>query len=718
MKQYLILFNLALIAVFPDRTLADEGMWMINSLEGIPFTEMQKLGLRMNLQEIYSESKPSVKDAIVMFGGGCTGEIISPEGLILTNHHCGEEYIQYHSTVDNDLLTKGFWAGSHQEELPVPGLSVHFLRSVSNVTKLVLSGVTDLMTEEERRDQIAAAMIAIEDTVADTTDLVARVEQMFGGNGFYLFLYEQYTDIRLVGAPPASIGNFGDETDNWMWPRHTADFSLFRVYGDTAGNPASYSINNIPYRPVYYLKIAADGVREGDFAMIPGYPGSTDRFATSFEVDELLRITHPNRIKVRGLRQDILKRDMDTNAKIRIQYTSKYSRSANYYKFSIGQARGLKRLNTRADKLAQEARFTQWVNTDTSRFDKYGEALQLISDAIAEREPYINARQMLDEALIRGIELFDQARKAYGIYLALLNHAGTDSTLQAEIQAFKENTEDFYKNYSFVTDRKVAEAMIKLYFEEVPSVYFPDFYKEILSKYKGDYGRYVQDVYSQSLFVSENEMNDFLEKPRLKVLQNDPAFQAAMSLIHKRKILSTEVQQAQLKFDRGHRLYVEGLMQMYPEKAWYPDANFTMRLTYGKVASYSPSDAVHYSYQTTLRGVMEKEDSANREFFVPGKLKTLYQMKDFGPYAEKGVLPVCFLTDNDITGGNSGSPVLNARGEVIGLAFDGNWEAMTGDIVFDPPIQRTICVDIRYFLFLLDKFAGAQNLLKELSVLR
>lgn len=698
------------------RVLADEGMWMINSLEGIPIAEMQKMGLTLSPHEIYSVDKPSLKDAIVMFGGGCTGEIISSEGLILTNHHCGEEYIQYHSTVDNDLLTNGFWAGTKQEELPVPGLTVHFLRSVDNVTQQVLSGVTDLMTEEERRDQIAATIFAIEDTVADTTGLVARVEQMFGGNRYYLFLYQQYTDIRLVAAPPASIGNFGDETDNWMWPRHTADFSLFRVYGDSSGRPADYSPVNIPYRPVRYLKFSSGGVREGDFAMIPGYPGSTDRFATSYEVDELLRVTHPNRIKVRGLRQEIIKRDMDTNAKIRIQYTSKYSRSANYYKFSVGQARGLKRLNTRAVKLAGEEQFVRWVNADTLRFAKYGEALQLVNDAVTEREPYANARQMLDEALIRGIELFDMARRAYGIYLTLLNPAGTDSMLQAEIKSFKESTKDFYKNFSLTTDRKVAQAMIKLFYEEVSSVYFPDFYKEIQGKFKGDRERYVQYVYTNSLFANEEKLEEFLAKPRLKVLQDDPAFRAALSLVNKRKALSAEIQQAQLKFDHGHRLYVDGLMQMYPQKAWYPDANFTMRLTYGMVASYSPADAVHYSYQTTLRGVMEKEDSTNREFVVPEKLKRLYQTKDYGMYAENDALPVCFLTDNDITGGNSGSPVLNARSEVIGLAFDGNWEAMTGDIVFDPPIQRTICVDIRYFLFLLDKFAGAQNLLDELTI--
>lgn len=715
MVKFLARKALFLLLFVPALAIADEGMWMLPGLS-VNAADMQKLGLRLNTDEIYSSQAPSLKDAIVMFGGGCTGEIISAEGLILTNHHCGEEYIQYHSTVDNDLLTNGFWAGSKSEELPVPGLNVSFLREIKEVTHQILAGVTDLMTEEERRTTISEAIAALEDTVSEATTMTAIIEEMYGGNKYYLFVYKEYTDVRLVAAPPASIGNFGDETDNWMWPRHTADFSMFRVYTDSVGNPSAYSATNIPYKPVRYLKISRSGISEGDFAMIMGYPGSTERFATSFEVEELLKTEHPNRIKVRGLRQSILKEAMDASDKVRIQYTSKYSRSANYYKFSIGQARGLKRLRTADNKRVQEDAFTRWASADSQRFKKYGEALNLIADAVAEREPLMNAGQMLNECLLRGIELFSFARQSNGIFQAFYSGEGKDSILKAEIELFKTEVQEFYKNYSQPTDCKVAKAMVKLYFEEVSARFHPDFYKELTGKYKGNIDTYIDHVFDQSIFANEERLQAFLAHPRLKVLQNDPAFKAAMSAEYLRRDMASQVKPALLKYRHGHRLFVDGLMAMQPAKAWYPDANFTMRLTYGKVIPYSPADAVSYHYQTTLGGVMEKEDPDNREFVVPAKLKELYKNKDFGSYANKGEMPVCFLTDNDITGGNSGSPVLDASGNLIGLAFDGNWEAMTGDIVFDPPIQRTICVDARYLLFLIDKFAGAGNLMDELTI--
>ena len=690
---------------------ADEGMWLLPYLQKMNIKTMKERGCKLSAEEIYSVNHSSLKDAVVIFGGGCTGEIVSPEGLLFTNHHCGYASIQQLSSVEHDYLKYGFWAMSQAEELPAPGLEVRFIRRIADVTAEVMGNVPSIASQEEYERITDENIEALEKRLGDENPgMEVLVKSFFGGNQFFAFVMEVYKDVRLVGAPPSSIGKFGGDTDNWMWPRHTGDFSIFRVYAGADNRPADYSPENRPYKAEKFLKISLDGVGENDFAMIMGFPGSTERYATSYEIDNLLKVDNPQRIFIRGERQAILWKDMIADDAIRIQYASKYARSSNYWKNSIGMSRGIEKLDVKARKEAQEASFQAWAGKNTLPQEGYVDALGKIRSAVEEMSPLGASRQYLAEAFLAAVELLTPARSFIDMQ---------KMEVKAEIKdpaAVRERLSAWYKDYSPSTDRKVAKRMLTIARENMKEL--PSFYAEVVDKeFGGDIDACVDDLYDHSIFTSEEKVMALLDDYTPEKIASDPAVVMARSVMEQYKRLSEALEEPMKRYDEGHRKYIAGLMLQQPKKAWAPDANFTIRLTYGRVLPYSPADGIEYSYYTTLKGVMEKEDPANpQEFFVPGKLKELYAAKDFGRYANaKGELPVAFLADCDITGGNSGSPVLNDRGALIGLAFDGNWEAMSGDIAFEPGLQRTIAVDIRYVLFIVDKFAGAGWLLDELQ---
>lgn len=712
-----LLSVLSIIMLFNSYTKADEGMWLLPLIQQLNIEKMQQMGCELSAEEIYSINKTSLKDAIVIFGRGCTGEVISDQGLILTNHHCGYGAIQQHSTPEQDYLTNGFWAMSMQEEIPTPGLSVTFLVRIEDVTEKINSVFTTEMTETERQKTAKEEGKKIEDKATEGTHYSARVQDFYGNNKYYLLVYEKFTDIRMVGAPPSSIGKFGADTDNWMWPRHTGDFSIFRIYANKDNRPAEYSADNVPYKPKHHLPVSIKGVEKNDFAMILGYPGGTDRYMTSVEVEELINITNTNRIYIRGIRQEMMLEDMLADDAVRIQYSSKYAGSANYWKNSIGMNKALKQLKVIDKKIANENKFTAWVNENADRKIKYGEALPLIEKAVNNRKDILYSEQYIKEAFLRSFEITDIAYDALELYESLKTE--NKDNLEKAITDLKENAEKFYKNYNVLTDQKIAPVMLKIFAENNDQKFYPDFYSTLEKDYKNDYKSYIDKMFKTSVFTSKNSLLNFLEKPSKEVLENDLAFIAAKSINEKDSELIENLNEINSAFDKGHRLYIAGTLEMNEGKAMYPDANFTMRLTYGEVLDYDPMDAVHYDYITTLKGVMEKEDPNNWEFVVPDKLKELYNNKDYGQYAlANGEMPIAFISTNDITGGNSGSPVINGKGELIGTAFDGNWESMSGDIFFEPELQRCINVDVRYTLFIIEKYAGAKRLIDEMTIIK
>ena len=695
---------------------ADEGMWLLPYLQKLNIKEMKAKGLKLSADQIYNVNGNSLKDAIVIFGGGCTGEIVSANGLVFTNHHCGYGSIQRLSSVEHDYLENGFWAMNYNEELPCPGMSVTFIRSIEDVSDQILPKLNDSMSEEQRQQCVDSLSKAItKAALPENSTKEAFIESFFGGNQYLMFIVERYKDIRLVGTPPSSIGKFGGDTDNWMWPRHTGDFSIFRVYSDKEGKPAAYSKDNVPYSTPTHLKISLKGVKPGDFTMIMGFPGSTERYMTSYEIDHVLNISNPNRIFIRGERQKLMMEDMVASEKVRLQYANKYAGSSNYWKNSIGESRGLRKLGVKGQKEALEARFRAWVNEDPVRQQKYGNALDLIKESIHELNPILNYYQYISEALIRGTEIITFAKMADVLLVDSLPN-GLDTAVVAK---YLKGVSNIYKDYNTPTDRKIAKRMIRIVYDSLSKEERPDIFNVIDSLYAGNVERYVDDLFDNSLFASQERFETFLKNPSADQLKNDPAYLLSKSVSRAYSRDDKRVRELNIQYARGHRLYVAGLMEMMPDHKFYPDANFTIRLTYGQVLPYRPADGVIYDYYTTLEGVIAKEDPSNPlEFTVPDKLKELFKNKDYGQYAEDGTVRVGFLTNNDITGGNSGSPVLNAKGELVGLAFDGNWEAMSGDVAFEPELQRTICVDIRYVLFVIEKYAGATRLIDELTLVK
>ncbi len=699
---------------------ADEGMWFLAFINK-NYAQMKAMGFKLTPKDIYDINHASMKDAVVTLdGGSCTGELISPKGLLLTNHHCGYGEIQAHSTVEHDYLTNGFWAKKMSEELPNPDKTVTFLVRMEDVSARVNAKLNDKMSETERKKAIAEVSKEIEKEAIGKTHYEAQVRSFFKGNNFYLFVYETFLDIRLVGAPPSAIGKFGGDTDNWMWPRHTGDFSMFRIYCGKDGKPAKYSKDNVPYTPKHYFPISLKGIKEGDFAMIMGYPGTTTRYLTSWGLEDVMKNENAIRIKLRGEKQRIMKKYMNKSDKTRIQYASKYSRSANYWKYSIGQNKALKQLNVVAEKQGIEREFSNWVNKKADRQMKYGNALTLIENAYKNNDEAEKVTNYWFEALYRGPEIFSSGLKMRGIFESLKSN--NNEQIKERVKKAKESVKEFFKDYNADLDKEIFVSMLKMYKENVPQEYLPLFYaSEIDKKFGGDIQKFADDVYSKTILVNEKKMNEFLAAPTMDQLVSDIGFSTSIQVLQVYFAIGAKSEANVQNLKKGMRKFVAGWIEMEEEKdkdkLYYPDANSTIRLTYGKVGGYQVDDRV-YEYTTDLKGVMDKEDKNNPEFTVPARLKKLYKKKKFGKYGVKGKMPVCFLTNNDITGGNSGSPVLNANGQLIGCAFDGNWEAMSGDIYFDKKLQKTICVDIRYVLFIIDKYAKAKNLIKEMTIIQ
>ncbi len=713
----LTLLLLALLISFAGLVKADEGMWLLPLIKKLNIEKMQSMGLKLTAEDIYSVNHASLKDAVVIFGGGCTGELISDQGLLLTNHHCGYGAIQELSSIENNYLENGFWARSPEEEIPAPGITVTFLKHMEDVTPQIMAGLTDEMTETERAMKIRELSNAITDSAAGDTHYKTMVRDFFGGNQFFLVVYEVYSDVRFVGAPPSSIGKFGYDTDNWMWPRHTDDFSLFRVYAAPDGKPAEYAPENKPLKPAYHLPISLNGYEKGDFAMTLGFPGSTDRYLTSWGIKERKDIFNRALIVPRGIKQGIWEQSMQSSDKIRLQYASKFSRSSNYWKNSIGMNRGIENLHVIDQKQALERDFANWVNAKPERKEKYGAVLPGLQEAYSGREANYLAMNYIRETMIRGTEILAFATNALPLERAL--EKNDPQAIETVSNNLKQEAKAFYKDYDAATDQKVMASLLKLYYNDIEPRFYPSFYEDIKTGQPGAFEDFTNELFKKSIFVSPEKLNDFLAKPKLKKLLKDPAYKAALSTMEMYRSLSESLRETNQTIDKYNRLFISGLMEMNPNKVYYPDANFTMRLSYGTVSDYEPRDAVVYKYYTTLKGVMEKEDPDNFEFTVPAKLKELYHSKDYGPYADKdGTMHVNFTTNNDITGGNSGSPVINGNGELFGIAFDGNWEAMSGDITFENDLQKCINVDIRYVLFIIDKFAGAKNLIDEMTLVR
>jgi len=688
---------------------ADEGMWMLPLIEKLNIQKMNGMGLTLSAEEIYSNKNVSLKDAVVIFGNGCTGVMVSNQGLVFTNHHCGFEAIQKHSTVEHNYLKNGFTAEKITDEIPSPGLTVTYLVRVEDVTNRILPQLPDSLTGKARMEKQDSICKSIRTESIKDTHFTAQVKPFYSGNEFYLFVYEEFTDVRFAYAPPTSIGKFGGDTDNWMWPRHTGDFSVFRVYCAPDGKPAAYSKDNVPYTPKRFANISNKGYKPGDYSMILGNPGSTNRYLSSWGIANRMKSSNQARIDVRGAKQDVWRSFMRADEAINIAYASKYARSSNYWKNSIGMNKAIAKLGILDQKQAEEKEFSDWTKVTPERQLKYKNVLQTLEEGYTKIYPYGRAMNYLREALISGVEMPYIAGK---VKRMAKTGMPTDSLLL--------QSAELYKDYYPAVDEASFAVMLDMYKKSVDADALPEFYRFIQKKYKGDYARYAKVIYERSTFASFEKLSKAIIKNKVDY-KNDPALLFSNDvLITLDGISSEEYTQTIERIKDAERLYEAGIKEMAAEKgkALYPDANFTMRLTYGKIGGYKPADAVDYKYYTTTKGILEKEIPGDAEFDVSPKLKKAITENNYGAYidAKTGEMHVAFLSNNDITGGNSGSPIFNAAGELLGLAFDGNWEAMSGDIVFEPNLQRCINVDIRYIMFVMDKVGGAKRLIDELTI--
>ena len=702
---------------------ADEGMWMLTDLKEQNAAVMREMGLEIPVDAIYSPDSISLKDAVVHFGGGCTGEVISKEGLVLTNHHCGYSYIQQHSSVEHDYLTDGFWAMNRQEELPCKGLSVTFIDRILDVTDFV----QEQLAKDPDPQGINYLSPSYLKTVADRFALVEGIalpqgrsielKAFYGGNKYYLFVKTTYTDIRMVGAPPSSIGKFGADTDNWMWPRHTGDFSLFRIYAKPNGAPAPYSVTNMPLHVKRPLRISLQGYSEGDFAFVMGFPGRNWRYMISDEVEERMQTTNFMRIHVREARQDVLMKEMLRSDSVRIHYAAKYASSANYWKNALGMNEGLVRLKVLDTKKRQQEQLLERGRQtgDTS----YQAAFDRIRQIVRLRRPALYHQQAIQETMVNGMD-FLKIPNTTGLVTALKTK--DKKRIRQAADSLKVSAERYFASVPFPeVERRVAKEMMQVYTKYIPQEQRIAIFQVIDKRFKGDTDKFIDACFEYSIFGSPANFAKFIRKPSLYKISNDWLVLFKYAVTDGLLKTALDMRDANRDYDNAHKTWVKGMMDLKRAngQALYPDANSTLRLTYGKVASYSPADGVVNEYATTLRGVMEKENPDNWEFVVPDRLKQLYREQDYGCYARPdGEMPVCFIVDTDNTGGNSGSPVFNARGELIGTAFDRNYEGLTGDIAFRPSSQRAACVDIRYTLFIIDKFAGASHLLQEMDIVK
>ncbi|NBH89626.1 S46 family peptidase [Parabacteroides distasonis] len=692
---------------------ADEGMWVLKELNKQNLARMAELGFTPSYDQLYSETEPCVANAVVIFGGGCTGITVSNEGLIFTNHHCGFGAIQQLSSVEHDYLKDGFVSQSKQEELPVPGLTVRYLKETVDVSDRINSQIFGIEDEFQRLSAADSIGRVICDSVGNNEFLAADVVPFYSNNKYFLVVYDVYRDVRMVFAPPSSIGKFGGDTDNWMWPRHTGDFSVFRVYANADNKPAEYNVDNKPYTPRYVAEVSMQGYQEKDYAMTIGFPGSTDRYLCSWGVQQRIENSNKPRIEVRGIKQGIWKEAMLASDAVRIKYASKYAGSSNYWKNSIGMNKGLANLNVIERKRAEETAFADWVAKDQARGAKYGEVLNLLEKGYTSTNKYREALTYLNEAFSSGAEIIRLARMVQSVDI--------NGATPEEITVFLEDRiQPFFKDYEPSLDQKVLAAMMKIAKERVSPEFLPDIYTSVDKRYKGNYEKYAADVFKKTSLLSYDKIAGMLRNPKqYEKLRKDPAAELSLSVLVSIFQLQQLMGDAEYDIAKGERLYFAGLKEMYPEKALSSDANFTMRLSYGSIGGYRPYDAAWYNYYSTDKGILEKEDPTSDEFWVQPEILDLVRSRDFGPYAnEKGELQLCFLSNNDITGGNSGSPVFDKNARLIGLAFDGNWEAMSGDIAFEPDLQRCIGVDIRYVLFMIDKWGKCPRLIEELKLVR
>jgi hypothetical protein len=713
----LILTSLVVITIFSLKTKADEGMWLPSLMHKYNIDDMQSKGFKLSAEDLYSINQPSIKDAIVIFGRGCTGELISPEGLVITNHHCGYGAIQSHSSIENDYLTDGFWAMSREEELSNPGLTVRFLVRMDDVSTQALKGITDDMDEEQRSEAIENNIEAISDSVVEGTHYSARVAPLYNGNQYFVYVYEEFLDVRLVGAPPSSIGKFGGDTDNWMWPRHTGDFSLFRIYADKDNKPASYSPENIPYTPKRYLPISLKGVEPEDFTMVYGYPGSTQQYYTSQAVNQVANISNPLKISLRDARLKIMEEYMRQSDTVRIQYASKQAGVANAWKKWIGERNGLLKLEAVSSKEAVEAEFISWVNASPQRINEYGHLLPRFKELYEAREPLLVASDLGREAF-KAVELIRFASQ----FNSLVVNSIADSVIDYDkAQSLITTTRNFYKDYYQPIDRNIFAAMMGVLYKVLPDSLQPPLLTSIIDDADGDWIKATNDLYNQSTFADSTTLIHLLANindEAMWKIWNDKVFKLNYQF-DSIYIDNIDLQYATIEKELNilYRSYIKGLMEMHPDKVFYPDANFTLRVSYGKVAGYTPSDAIDYLHLTTLEGIAEKAQMDVYDYEVPQKLLELYKTKDYGKWEENGTVPVAFIATNHTSGGNSGSPVINADGHLVGVNFDRVWEGTMSDIMFDPDMCRNISLDIRYALFIIDKYADAKHLIDEMTLI-
>ena len=707
------LWAVLLLVVASGQVFADEGMWVLKELNKQNLERMKELGFTPSYEQLYSETDPCVANAVVIFGGGCSGITVSNEGLIFTNHHCGFGSIQQLSSVEHDYLKDGFVSQSKEEELPVPGLTVRYLRETVDVSDRINSQIASIKEEHLRLAAADSIGQAMADSVGNTEFQAADVVPFYNNNKYFLIVYDVFNDVRMVFAPPSSVGKFGGDTDNWMWPRHTGDFSVFRVYAGAGNKPAAYSKDNKPYQPKYVAEVSLQGYQDKDYAMTIGFPGSTDRYLCSWGVQQRIEDSNKPRIEVRGIKQAIWKDAMLKSDEVRIKYASKYAGSSNYWKNSIGMNKGLANLKVIDRKREEEAAFAAWVAQDAKRKEVYGDVLSLLEKGYTSSSEYKKISTYLGEAFLSGAEIVKLAR--------MIQSVDVKGSTPEEIDIFLEdNIKSFFKDYDASLDRKVLAAMMKIVKERVPAENLPDIYKKVDKKYKGDYEKYAADVFKKTSILSYDNIASMLKDPKKYAkLKKDPAAELSLSVLISLFELQQLTGDSYYDIAKGERLYFAGLKEMHPEKAFASDANFTMRVSYGSIGGYRPYDAAWYDYYTTQKGIFEKENPESDEFWVQPEILNLIRSKDFGQYANKdGELQLCFLSNNDITGGNSGSPVFDKNARLIGLAFDGNWEAMSGDIAFEPDLQRTISVDIRYVLYMIDKWGKCPRLIEELKLVK
>jgi hypothetical protein len=721
MKNKLLLLSFSITLIFSPSLRADEGMWIPVLIGKYNIRLMQEKGFKLSAEDIYSVNKACMKDAIVHFGGGCTAELISGDGLLITNHHCGYGQIQRHSSLQHDYLSNGFWAMSAKEELPNPGLTVTFLKRMEDVTDMVMKGITDDLSPAERESRIDANISEITKEAVTGTGYMAVVRPFYMGKQYFLFVNETFRDVRLVGAPPSAIGKFGGETDNWVWPRHTGDFSLFRIYAGKDNTPADYSEDNVPYKPAYFFPVSLKGVNEGDFTMVFGYPGTTSEYVPSYHIDMVRNFINPKMIGIRTLKIEIMEEAMNSDPLIRLQYSAKKSGLANSWKKWIGENQGLDRMGTIDKKRSYENKLSEWISSDKNRSEKFGEILLKYKELYEKFREYNLVNSYTNEVFFNyGIEAIGFARNIKTLEELVSSKADHDKITMAKVN-LQAIASGFYNNYNIDVDKKLFVAVMELYSKNLDEKWQVPEYIKLKKSCNGNFSEIVDNLYRKTIFSDEERFKAFVStfnNRSLAKLKKDPFYLLATGVSDfLSENVRTELARLNGELQRLNTDYMTVQIEYASDKVFYPDANSTLRVAYGNVKGYYSKDAVYYTYITTLKGIMEKDNPEIYDYDVPERLKELYRMKDYGRYTRNGEVPVCFIATNHTTGGNSGSPVLNADGHLIGINFDRAWEGVASDLAFNPDQSRNISLDIRYALFIIDKFAGAGYLLNEMNII-